>query len=229
VAVGGQQDQTGRVSDASKKKRATPSILPQTPIIPRNATRVATAAAATRQVDTDGDTDDEAANADPDITTLNAFGLPTNDRGDDDVPDSDVEVDDDDSINWQQLDPHAPRASRSSPGGNTTEVPVFETRGHPNPGPINVPPDKCTPLNIWELFFDDYLCEMFVRQSNAYAARTNIPHYIVADIPFLKLFFALILYMGVVVVPDRRRAFSQSGIFGQSFLFNTMSAKRFEN
>ena len=81
----------------------------------------------------------------------------------------------------------------------------------------------------FHLFLDDIIMENFVRNTNSYASSTN-------DLDWIKpltrneldAFFASILYLGIVKLPTRRAAWSNSERYGVPFLKNLMSGRRFE-
>jgi hypothetical protein len=75
----------------------------------------------------------------------------------------------------------------------------------------------------------DNICSHFVRSSNEFAADKEMRGYSEMTVAFLRVWFGLVLFMGVVQVPDRRTAFSYKSSFGQPFLYTLMSAKRFED
>ena len=133
---------------------------------------------------------------------------------------------------WEEVPLEQPRESRSSSssGGQANhQIPVFRTRALPREGPINIPPNISTPLQVWKLLMSDAICTQFVQESNGYAASEKIKGFVPFTIDFLRVLFAIILFLGVVRVPDRRGAFSRSSLFGQPFLYDHMAPKRFED
>ena len=82
---------------------------------------------------------------------------------------------------------------------------------------------------FFHLFFDKTIMETFVSSTNAYASCTKETDWKKQlSVKELDVFFACILYLGIVRVPTRRAAWSKNERYSIPFLKTLMSGKRFE-
>ena len=180
-----------------------------------------------------GDDHDENVNAIEHPLDTNVHGLPVA------IPDFfanaptgdiEAEIDDTDSVfnenpTWAlSLIHNEDRATRTSI--QQTNMPVF--RG-PRAGPKNIPAACKSPLDFFLLFMSTDILDQFVASSNEFAAATKIRGWSALSSNELLVFFAIVTYLGVVKVPNRRAAWSKESIFSQTFLKSSMTAKRFED
>ena len=82
---------------------------------------------------------------------------------------------------------------------------------------------------FFHLFFDNTIMENFVSNTNAYASSTKDSDWKKQlTVKELDVFFACIIYLGIVRLPTRRAAWSKNERYSIPFLKNLMSGKRFE-
>lgn len=93
---------------------------------------------------------------------------------------------------------------------------------------------KRTAWDFLGLLLTDELIDMLVVNTNKYA-RCSVykdtkrgKEWRDVDVPEMKLFLAIVMYMGVVRVPSRDAVFDRGGLFGQEWVFSKMSKERFD-
>ena len=112
----------------------------------------------------------------------------------------------------------------------------YERRSHPSFRPGKQVGRKNTEsvcegdyAGFFHLFVDNTIMETFVSNTNAYASSTtDLDWKKPLTIKELDVFFACIIYLGIVRLPNRRAAWSNNERYCVPFLKNLMSGKRFE-
>jgi hypothetical protein len=99
--------------------------------------------------------------------------------------------------------------SRSVP---ISSIPVF--KGPKDPHPKNVPPDCTTRLDCFRLFMDDEIVATFVKNTNDYARDSNKRGWTDIDKGDVMRLWAVMFFMGIVKIPDRRRYWEKEPSLG---------------
>ena len=94
-----------------------------------------------------------------------------------------------------------------------------------------------TELDVFEKFFDDTFFEHLKEETNRYYNQTaakkdklgRLEYWKDVSINELKLFFGIILWMGVLVLPTIEHYFTKHPFFRNDFIQNLMSGRRFTN
>ena len=94
-----------------------------------------------------------------------------------------------------------------------------------------------TELDVFEKFFDDTFFENLKEETNKYNNHTaakkdklgRLEYWKDVSINELKLFFGIILWMGVLVLPTIEHYFTKHPFFRNDFIQNLMSGRRFTN
>ena len=98
-------------------------------------------------------------------------------------------------------------------------------------GAHDLPPSASEhPVGLLELFFTDEILDTFVSETNAYVRHQTSPAWGMQrelNRNELKMFFGLILYMGVKQIADIRY-YWEATVYGDPFVKAIMSRKRFE-
>jgi hypothetical protein len=142
------------------------------------------------------------------------------------------------NFTWEQIDvPHAAAAEveRDLRSGHhayaARDLPKFKL------GPARCKHIKARTTKAWdflELLLDETLIGMLVDSTNKYARSAAYKDsfrgkaWRDVDADEMKLYLAIVIYMGVVRVPSREHVFDASGLFGQEWVFSKMSKHRFD-
>lgn len=103
-----------------------------------------------------------------------------------------------------------------------------------SPRCANISAQTQSAWDFFSLLFDDELLAMLVRCTNAYARSSAYAQtrrgkeWRDVDVDEMKVYLALVIYMGVVKVPSRSHVFDPSSIYGQPWVFEQMSHARFD-
>jgi hypothetical protein len=104
-------------------------------------------------------------------------------------------------------------------------------------GPARSKHIKAATTTAWDflsLLLTDELIEMLVSNTNKYARCSAYKdtkrgkQWRDVDVAEMRLFIAIVMYMGVVRVPSRDAVFDRGGLFGQEWVFSKMSKERFD-
>ena len=94
--------------------------------------------------------------------------------------------------------------------------------------------DTQTAWDYLGLLLDNVLLDMLVTCTNKYARQSSYKdtargkRWRDLDDAEMRLYLAVVCYMGVVRVPSRRHIFDPASIYGQEWVFSKMSRKRFD-
>lgn len=108
-----------------------------------------------------------------------------------------------------------------------TMIPKFLGR---SAGHQNIPADimrNKRPIDFFFIFLSDDILTRFCNATNDYAAMIESKSWGELTIPEFKVFICIIVFMGIVKLPERVM-YWQKGQFGQQFPQKLMSARRFE-
>ena len=106
-------------------------------------------------------------------------------------------------------------------------IPVF--KGPTDPHPKNIPADCVTRLDCFRLFMDDAIVANFVTNTNGYARDSKKANWKDIDEGDVMRLFAVMFFMGIVKIPDRRRYWEKEpSLFGQPFVQDCFGARRFD-
>jgi hypothetical protein len=140
---------------------------------------------------------------------------------------------------WERIDvPHAVaeevqrdlRSGQHSYGGR--DLPKFKL------GPARCKHMKARTTKAWDfldLLLDETLISMLVENTNKYARSSAYKDsfrgkaWRDVDTDEMKLYLAIVIFMGVVRVPSRQHVFDPSSLFGQEWVFSKMSRHRFDS
>ena len=86
---------------------------------------------------------------------------------------------------------------------------------------------ELTPLELFELFFDDELLEEITKQSNLYARQKNIFESSL-DSDEIRLFFSILIITGYAPKPSRRSHWQNNMDLRNEAIYNAMRRNRFE-
>ena len=96
----------------------------------------------------------------------------------------------------------------------------------------NAPDDCESTLDFFRLFYTDTMIEQFVLNTNAYARTTNHKSNGVSwkdvTVSEIWVFFAIVMFMGTISVPQRRLLWDPKTRYFNNFVANNMSMRRFE-
>jgi hypothetical protein len=96
-----------------------------------------------------------------------------------------------------------------------------------NPGPV-IPLDASyTPHGFFELFFTIGILYRFVEETNKFAAAKGRRNWRPLSIPELKTFFAIVLFLGIIVFPSRALIWDSQ--YGSQWVMQMMRSNRFED
>ena len=139
---------------------------------------------------------------------------------------------------WEQIDvPHAvaEEVQRDLRSGHhayaARDLPKFKL------GPARCKHIKARTTKAWdflELLLDETLIGMLVDNTNKYARCSAYKdtrrgkEWRDVDVAEMKLYLAIVFYMGVVRVPSRQHVFDPAGLFAQEWVFSRMSKTRFD-
>ena len=84
-----------------------------------------------------------------------------------------------------------------------------------------------SPSEYMELFWDDHIITTFCEETNSWTRNENVRGWRDVDAAEMKGFWALILFMGVLKLPERRFAWDNSA-FGSQYCQTSLSYGRFE-
>lgn len=88
---------------------------------------------------------------------------------------------------------------------------------------------KMTACGVFKLLFSDKICERFIVETNNYARHIDKKDWVDMSLHEFHCFIAIVLYMGVVNIGERR-AYWSKGIFEQSFISEVdMTCRRFDD
>jgi hypothetical protein len=139
---------------------------------------------------------------------------------------------------WEEIEvPHAVAAvvERDLRSGHhayaAQDLPKFKL------GPARCKHIKARTTKAWdflELLLDETLLGMLVDNTNKYARCSAYKdtrrgkEWRDVDVAEMKLYLAIVFYMGVVRVPSRQHVFDPAGLFAQEWVFSRMSKTRFD-
>lgn len=121
--------------------------------------------------------------------------------------------------------------SHSSAIATAKVFPTFEPKRNVQHGPIDIPIDILQPWDYVKLFWDDgVVMKILVENTNKFGAFINRKQWKDVTIDELWTFFGIVLFTGLVKVPERRLLWQdEPGKFGSKFVKTCMARKRFED
>lgn len=96
-----------------------------------------------------------------------------------------------------------------------------------NVGPVNVPDDKESPIDIFECLIDKNIIENIVFQTNLYATQREKP-FMPTHETEIKIFLAINILMGVKKLPSYRDFWSSDAMLRDHYISNQMTRTRFD-
>ena len=143
--------------------------------------------------------------------------------------DSDDEEDSEDLTDkWLPVEPEdEPVRSRRSGDVPDYQGPRYEAG---NGGLKNISSGKLSPIEVFNLFFSPEIYDDFVEYTNLYGntkLRTKSLRWSDIDIADLRNLFGVILYMGLVRLPDLKNYWSQNTMYRNDFVSKVFSKHRF--
>jgi hypothetical protein len=137
-------------------------------------------------------------------------------------------------IVWSPVDIHEPirqhgKEVRGKVAAEAEHTMIPPFRGNRERA-ANIPADCDSPLSLFKLMFCSTIINTFIAATNSYAQNTAKKGWkpLTAN-RFLK-FLAMILYMGLVKMPERRRSyFSKDELYRIPFVSTLISGNQFEN